>query len=415
MKQLFALLSIHFFISVAGAQPGHVNILPLKLFTLSQLNLHGKVKSITETNFNKKISGYEEGGPLTSQFDPQGKLSETKNVLMFSGTSMGTVIEKYSYNAKGKLSKIIIGDGTGKDDETQTYTYDAKGNLVGMDYAALGKITKEKYEYDAQNRLTVKKYFGAGDKIPYTISRYTYDVLNRVTLVEQENTEKKKSTRIRYSYTGNNLQHNLSSYEGERDMELNTKGITQTEYEYNAAGDVITVSPVNASGKIEMDITRYVYEYDKNANWTKVTRSGWGAGYITRRIEYYPAEVIVSPVDAYKNAVAELIEPPLKSVGDLMNSAMDKISTAVVLQQDKKAMIALAKTNIEKLKKVPDLPGNNTKQLSIKLLQFVIAEPTLKKIDNAILQTGDYNKDSKELANDLGNMRKELVAEFKKL
>ena len=98
-----------------------------------------------------------------------------------------------------------------------------------------------------------------------------------------------------------------------------------------------------------------------------------------------------------------------------MNSAMDKISTAVVLQQDKKTMGALVKTNIEKLKKVADLPGNNTKQLGIKLLDFVIAAPTLSKIDNAILQTGNFKKDSKDLATQLGDLRNELVTEFKKL
>lgn len=415
MKKLLSILFICFFISVAVAQPGHIQILPLKLYTLSQFGLHGKVKSITEISFNKKVSGYEEGGPVTSQFDQSGKLSETKNILMFAGTQMGTVIEKYSYNAKGNLSKIILGDGTGKGDERQTYTYDAKGNLVGMDYAALGKITKEKFEYDAQNRLTVKKFLGAGDKLPYSIYKYGYDALNRVTLVETVDPKENKTTRIRYSYTDNNLQPKSSSYEGERDLELNTKGINQTEYEYNASGDVITVTPLTAAGKIEMDITRYVYEYDKNANWTKVTRSGYGAGYVTRKIEYYPAEVVVTPVEAYKNAIIVLIEPPLKNVGDLMNDAMSKTSTAPVLQQDKKTMIALAKANIEKLKKVPDLAGNNTKQLSIKILEFITAAPTLKKIDNAILQTGDYKKDSKDLATELGDLRNELVAEFKKL
>ena len=412
MKQLFALLSISFFISVAGAQPGHINILNDKPYTLSQMNLHGKVKSITEISFNKKVSGYDEGGPLTTQFDPTGKISETKNVLMFSGLSMGTVIQKYSYDAKGKLSKTLSSDGndpTKPADEPEFFKYDAKGNLLSWQSTGLNRL--EKYEYDLQNRRTVTKNFISAEKNPSSVIRYKFDTLNRIATVETENIKEKKISTVVYTYTDKSFQPKSSLYEAAK----GDKNPHLTQYEYNSGGDVISVSNIDASGKPDMYSYKYVYEYDKNGNWTKATSSGFAAGYKTRKIEYYPAEVIVSPVDAYKNAIIDLIEPPLKSVGDLMNSAMDKISTAVVLQQDKKTMVALAKTNIEKLKKVPDLPGNNTKQLAIKLLQFVIAAPTLKKIDNAILQTGDYNKDSKDLATDMTDMRKELVAEFKKL
>ena len=416
MKQLFAVLFAFILTVAVKAQPGHINIINDKAYTLSQMNLHGKVKSITEISFNKEIKGYDEGGPLTTQFDASGKITETKNVLMFSGTSMGTIIQKYSYDAKGRLIKTLSSDENEPSkpaDEPEFFKYDTKGNLLSWQCTGLNRL--EKYEYDLQNRRTLTKIFiGDEKKNPSSVIRYKFDSLNRITIFETENIKDKKTAIVIYSYADKNLQPKSSLYEAVKGDKNNRR----SEYEYNSSGDVISESYIDASGQPDMYSYKYVYEYDKNGNWIKATRTGGAAGYTTRKIEYYATEAIitpVTPVDAYKKAVTALIEPPLKSMGDIMNDAMSKISTAVVLQQQKKEMVALAKTNIEKLKKVPDLPGNNSKQLCIKLLQFIITAPTLQKIDNAIMQTGDYSRDSKDLATDMKNMRKELVDEYKKM
>ncbi|MBO6117232.1 MAG: hypothetical protein J6P44_01670 [Bacteroidales bacterium] len=139
------------------------------------------------------------------------------------------MIEKYSYNASGKIVDI------------STYKRDYTGEM--------NLASKVKYEYSA-NSYTEKKYGEVDETSTYTNNgkkKVTKDRLGTVTYIYDNN----------YRLVSENMQTDI----------YDTKG--SYKYIYNPQGDVITKQTTFTSRyKNGGHTDSWVYTYDNNKNWT---------------------------------------------------------------------------------------------------------------------------------------------------
>lgn len=105
------------------------------------------------------------GGIVERSFDDRG------NLIALKDPNNG--ITQYEYDRNNRLVKLIRPMG-----EETVYEYDAAGNRITVFDAKGQKIS---YGYDGANRLTMTRYFTAGDHdTPLKTVEFTYNKLGRL-------------------------------------------------------------------------------------------------------------------------------------------------------------------------------------------------------------------------------------------
>ena len=204
---------------------------------LTEENLKGKVKSITENTYEAvdKFGQIEKGDVL---YDRDFSFTiYDKN---------GNKIEYISYDSDGRL------------DSKYTYKYDENGNMIeDNSYDSDGLYYKYTYKYDEKGN---------------EIECISYDSDSRLNF---------KAT-YKYNEKGNIIEKNYYDSDGR----LNFKAT----YKYDKKGNNIEYNICYSDGSLDKTTYKYKYEYDKNNNWTQqVTYENNKPTQITERIiEYYP-------------------------------------------------------------------------------------------------------------------------------
>ncbi|MBQ4273666.1 MAG: hypothetical protein IJB94_01675 [Clostridia bacterium] len=193
---------------------------------------------------------------------------EYGNVIKLTELDLATIRE---YDKHNNVVKEGIDYGSGVHYWSHyKNTYDEKGNLVEVriSYDAGGEDTVYTYEYDEQNRVTIKKRNGEAQEQYIYNADGSYKKLKDLHLNFEESYEL-------YDKSGKMIESNV--------IDLAISKHTKTEYSYDDDGKLIeSIHSVN--GEIEY---RRIYEFDEYGNNTKVIqiRPG-GDKYVLREIRY---------------------------------------------------------------------------------------------------------------------------------
>jgi YD repeat-containing protein len=242
-----------------------------------KMNLKGKIKSIVQIEYqigedtedeSRMIYSFNTGGYLTNElsedrmgnliykktyaYDKQKRISSETEVDNLVGVTINTTNK---YNAAGKLEKVTV--KVKKDViKTYIYTYGSDGNISNIKLLKPAGLITENFarKYDANGNLTEEIHTEGNE---YKKLVYRYDEHNRLTAKEEYN----KSDRMRY----------------------------KTEYEYDPSGNVSRESSGYVGGSAVPTVFNYVYEYDKDGNWTSVREQSEGKTFnvVMRRIAKY--------------------------------------------------------------------------------------------------------------------------------
>ena len=169
----------------------------------------GRLSAIIDPNGNRYTNEYNEAGELIKETDPNGtSVCYTYNALGKRASIIDALGQKttYHYEAGGRIQRICYPDAR----EVQ-YRYDANGNLIEQKQTIRGKTGAEGTEGNTAGET-------AGEET--SILSYTYDCMNRVTMVKSNHGQE---TGYRYDAVGNVI--------SVRDANGNT-----TEYTYTRGG-----------------------------------------------------------------------------------------------------------------------------------------------------------------------------------
>ena len=211
---------------------------------LTEENLKGKVKSITENTYEAvdKFGQIEKGDVLV---DSSAVYTDDGRFKIYN--EKGNKIEENYYNSNGSLIY------------KNTYKYDEKGNKIEENYYnSNGRLySKTTYKYDEKGNMIEDNFYDSDDGSLIYKNTYKYD-------------EK-----------GNKIEE----YHYDEDGKFNYK----TTYKYDEKGNKIEYNDYDSDGRLNSKTT-YKYEYDKNNNWTQqVIYANNKPTQITERIiEYYP-------------------------------------------------------------------------------------------------------------------------------
>lgn len=252
---------------------------------LSHTDFNGKTITYTyDVNNRMTKKTYPDGTVINYTYNPTGQVAAIED-------SRG--VTSYSYDLRDRLIEVTNPDGS-----AISYTYDAVGNVTSVTIPS-GTTT---YTYDALNRLaTVTDTYGGVTTYEYdkvgnrsgvtypngTVTRYTYDELNR--LIKLENLKPDSTVISSYDYVlgpvGNRLQIAESSgrtiaytYDElyrlvQEDVADLTLGNSTTTYTYDAVGNMLTKTingishgyTYDANDRLLQDDNTF-YTYDKNGN-----------------------------------------------------------------------------------------------------------------------------------------------------
>ncbi len=209
---------------------------------LTEENLKGKVKSITENTYEAvdKFGQIEKGDVLV---DSSAVYTDDGHFKIYN--EKGNKIEENYYNSNGSLIY------------KNTYKYDEKGNKIEENYYnSNGRLySKTTYKYDEKGNMIEDNFYDSDDGSLIYKNTYKYD-------------EK-----------GNKIEE----YHYDEDGKFNYK----YTYKYDEKGNNIEKNNYDSNGRLD---SKYTYEYDKNNNWTqRIQYKNTIPHRITERIiEYYP-------------------------------------------------------------------------------------------------------------------------------
>ena len=261
MKLYFAILALLFSTILATAQHS-------ESLSLSEFNLKGKVKSITEKQYRAKKNGKPDAEPyeeITYHFNEKGLLEmwEYKDSRGDKGS------KSYDYNENGQATFMSF-EGYGP--HVLKYVFEQKGKTLWQycywesGYAAKKGDLQHKFMFtkDNSNRLVeYAKYYSTRTDFNFK-EVYTYNANNQVEEMNNYGLSGKIEQRHTYIYDKNN---NL----------VEEKEYSNT-YKYNELNST----------------TKFEYKYDGQNNWTEMfEKKDFGKTVspaykkMVRTIEYY--------------------------------------------------------------------------------------------------------------------------------
>jgi len=244
----------------------------------AELNLSGKVKSITSTSYEAE----EKFGEIV--------ISEIRTESE-SRTPAAEPIEKITFNKKGNIIEINRYGSDGSLASKSTYKYDDEGNRIELNrYDSDGNLSwKETYKNDNEgNRIEMNTY-GSDGSLSWKRTYKYDDEGNKIEISIYEH---------RFGRDGNFFGKSTYKYDDEGNrIEINRYGsdgslASKITYKYDDEGNRIEenkyIQFYDPDGSLTSKHT-YKYEYDKKGNWiSRIEFEDDVPEYITEReIEYF--------------------------------------------------------------------------------------------------------------------------------
>jgi RHS repeat-associated protein len=227
--------------------------------------------------------GYDIRGNLTSVIDATGTTTlqyesamRITSIVYPTGKSL-----QYSYNSDGQRTQMV------QDGYTVNYSYDAVGWLKTLTDGVGQTIII--YDYDAAGRLT-KEINGNG-----TYTTYNYDALGQLTRLVNYDANAAVNSSFEYAYNNLGLRTSMTTLDGTFEYGYDATGqltsvVTPTgrtiNYQYDAAGNRIGVTDSGTTTNYSTnelnqytDVGNAVYTYDADGNLVGQTLGGQTSNY----------------------------------------------------------------------------------------------------------------------------------------
>jgi hypothetical protein len=243
---------------------------------LKDLELRGKVKSLTEIEIQVIDSEQSELRRYSCSFDLQGNKTEDKY-----SDAQGQILYRstYKYDREKRLLESTTLDKDAKLVGKQTFSY-IGGKITEKTETATQtlQLTGE-YEFDKQGNL-LKHVEREGELILRTIA-FTY---NKAKCKTAEHIKSNNGEELFFRYTCDAIGRTTMK----KQVDNSGKELFRTTYKYNTQGNLSSESSAYAGESEQTDIT-HQYQYDKYGNWTerKETMNGMSFLIISRIIQYY--------------------------------------------------------------------------------------------------------------------------------
>ena len=254
-------------------------------------NLRRNTEKTTSAYYNNVNVGTEKIG---YEYDSNNNVTVLKNYT----NSSSYLATNYSYDYANRLIELKEPVGTGNSQRTSSLAYDNKGNLISktlklgnedltlsFEYDGLNRLvsetdasgSKKRYAYDANGNKTIETdgRYASQSLSSSTGTRYTYDALNRPTL-------------IRFYNSGTYTTLENRTYDGRGNITGVKKGMA-TYYDkrvYNADDRLIKYTPANVAAKGSSYIGKEI-TYDGIGNVLSEKQYFSGSVSNTKSYEYY--------------------------------------------------------------------------------------------------------------------------------
>lgn len=210
---------------------------------LTEENLKGKVKSITENTYE--------------------------------------AVDKFGQIEKGD---VLVDSSAVYTDDGHFKIYNEKGNKIeGNIYFSDGRLhPKYTYKYDENRNKIEENYYNSNGRLYF---KYTYKYDKKGNKIEGNiyfsNGKLDKKVTYKYDEKGNIIE--LNGYNSDGSL------LYKYTYKYDKKENIIEKNRYNSNGSLDEKYT-YKYEYDKNNNWIQqvVYENNKPIGIKERIIEYYP-------------------------------------------------------------------------------------------------------------------------------
>ncbi len=264
-------------------------IYPNKLVARTIYNKAGNIiKTIDPKNYNPET---DDGIGMEYSYDEMNRLKEIKD-------PEGNVIKKFEYNSLGKIIKEIDAQGY-----ATLYTYNLIGWLLEKRTPVDKKEEKmlykvELFEYDKIGRIIKEKKsaeYVEEKAYPqkYNTINYTYNKNSKITKITDSS-----GAHIEFEYDA------LNNKILEK-AKINDTTYKTTRYYYDSTGNlekvVKDIDKEDLAESVGMAKAITLYEYDKNANITKITSP---QGYVTR-LEYDKLDRLIKIIEEDKENNAQ--------------------------------------------------------------------------------------------------------------
>jgi len=269
---------------------------------LANLNLNGKVKSITEVSFEAidefgKISKglkYRDDNSIKNRLDlfpsntgfykPENgiilndffmQFNEYGNLIEIDNFLDGFPNEKYifDYNDKNSKTEEREYNRSGKINNSSKYTYNNKNQIIQEDlYVKSTDINRKfTYDYNENDELSGKTMFSTNGQNIDLLTKFTYNKQGLLIESKYSNSNNKYAYKYNYFYDKNNNLIKLTY--------TDNKGLIQQTYQfkYDANNNVIEEELIHSQDTVTTYGYKtnfsykynYKYELDKLNNWVK--------------------------------------------------------------------------------------------------------------------------------------------------
>lgn len=280
-----------------------------EIFMVQDFDLNGNVKSCTViTDYGREVFEFDELGRLlktTTHYNEQdqditlykygnGRLVERrmesyKNNELDTATSMANFYEIDTTSTKVVIEKIISYDKEFV--ETQLYKYNESDTLMSITTSHLDAVDETTIDYTSFKDENTISYFvnGTIEKSIRTSKKQTKagNELKVVLTKEFLDGEPNKAREETFDNTGKLLSR-IIYRQDEAEGQFVPERIV--EYNYNAEG-ILSKETIKRGNAIS--VKEYIFQFDNSEakNWVKkiITPDN---SYVSRKIEYYPAEKV---------------------------------------------------------------------------------------------------------------------------